>query len=153
GLALARLGFKAVFALGVLGYLVRCLLLAAVPQLHGSYEVERLVVGTAQAMHGICVACFWAAAFIYVDRVAGPEVRGSMQTFFGTFVFGIGMIVGAVVGGVIGAQFSMGSGATAVRNWTAIWLAPAAVAALTLLGFLLRFPRRPDREAEPQAAA
>ena len=37
-------------------------------------------------MHGLCVACFWAAAFIYVDRVAGPEVRGSVQTFFGTLV-------------------------------------------------------------------
>ncbi|MCI0457062.1 MAG: MFS transporter [Gemmataceae bacterium] len=143
GLALSWLGFKWVLALGVLAYLGRCLLFAAVAHYELAFEEAMLLVGMGQALHGFCVACFWAAGFLYVDRVAGPALRGSMQTFFGTFVFGLGMLLGGLgirlVALLVGGQADRATGA----DWAVMWLVPAMVAATALVGFVTLFPRPP----------
>jgi MFS family permease len=99
------------------------------------------LVGAGQALHGFCIACFWAAGFLYVDRVAGAGLRGSMQTFFGTFVFGLGMLLGGLGSGItvrlLGAEVERATGA----DWAALWLAPAGVAVVALVGLLVLFPR------------
>lgn len=148
GLALARFGFKRVLAVGVLAYLARCLLFAAVPVVGGPFWGAMALVVTGQAMHGFCIACFWAAGFLYVDRVAGAALRGSMQTFFGTFVFGLGMVLGGVAGGLVGALFGGEAARATGTAWATMWLVPAAVAAVGLAGLLRWFPGRPpEREA------
>ena len=39
-----------------------------------------------QAFHGFCFAFFFAAGFIYVDKLADDDVRHSAQTVFGIII-------------------------------------------------------------------
>ncbi len=91
GLFLKRLGFRTVLTIGCLGFALR---FAA----FGLGTPTWLVVAS-QALHGVCFACFYAAAFIYVDRVAPAHIRHSAQTVFGIILLGIGP---ALAGHVIG---------------------------------------------------
>ena len=47
-----------------------------------------------------------AVGYMYVDRIAPVDVRGSMQTLYGVFVLSLGFFVGGFVGGMIGDVFS-----------------------------------------------
>ena len=38
--------------------------------------------------------CFFATAFIYVDRIAPTDVRHSAQTVFGIIILGVGPVMG-----------------------------------------------------------
>jgi nucleoside transporter len=149
GLALARLGFKAVLTVGAVAYVLRFLIFGGIagwlPQWTdpGGAMIGLLCLGL--AMHGFCVACFWAAGFLFVDRVAPPDVRGSMQTFYGTSLFGLGMLLGGAVSILVGTLFSIGTGANLVRDWNAIWLTSALLPALAVVLLASFFPRRgPD---------
>jgi MFS family permease len=144
GLAIVRLGFKWVLAVGATAYLVRCLIFAAVPLLTDSYLAATTLVYLGQALHGFCFGCFLATGFIYVDRVAPPDARGSMQTLYGTFLFGSGAFVGGLFGGEVGRWFQTSAGAQMQYDWSGIWLASAGLAAVALVVFLLLFPRQPQ---------
>jgi MFS family permease len=92
-----------------------------------------------------------------------------MQTFFGTFVFGLGMFAGGFISGSIGDYFTSPGKETLVRtawniesqtgiqaftqknleghpidllrDWPGIWLSSAAIALLATLLFWFLFPR------------
>jgi MFS family permease len=85
---------------------------------------------------------------MYVDKVAPPDVRGSMQTFYGVFVLSLGFFVGGFVSGIVGDHFTEGTGAAAVRNWPDIWLSCAVICAACVVLFAAFF-----REPAPRAAA
>ena len=85
GWLLARLGFRWVIVLGALAYFARYLIFATVESVP--------VVIASQAIHGLCYACFFAAAFIYVDRIAPPDIRHSAQTVFGILFLRIGPVL------------------------------------------------------------
>lgn len=152
GLMITRMGFKDVLALGAIAYLLRCLIFAGIPNFHGPYWQAMTLVGLGEALHGFCFGCFLAASFIYVDRICVPDVRGSMQTFYGTFVFGLGMVAGGLFSANVAAAFTQGTGPAAVRDWTAIWLAPAILATLTLAAFVVLFPAGAAKRAGEPAA-
>ena len=78
---------------------------------------------------------------MYVDRISPPDVRGSMQTLYGTFVVAAGFFVGGLVGGMIGEMFTQGSGPNVIRDWTGIWLSCAALCAVCVALMVFFFPR------------
>lgn len=45
------------------------------------------------AFHGFCFTCYFAAAFIYVDRIAEPDIRHSAQGLFGIIILGLGPVL------------------------------------------------------------
>ena len=168
GWSVRRLGFKWTMTIGLVAYMVRCMIFAHAITLEGSFTITMLLVTVGQALHGFCFGCFMAAAYIYVDRVAPADARGSMQTFYGTFILGVGGVVGGQISGYCGSLFTTSS-ATArplreawgiaseaglstfrrvtdagtevlVRDWPAIWLASAAMAFVALLLFVVLFP-------------
>lgn len=47
------------------------------------------------AFHGFCFGCFFAAAFIYVDKIAEADIRHSAQAIFGIIILGIGPVLSA----------------------------------------------------------
>lgn len=94
GLLLRSLGFRTVLALGCAAYVLRFAIFAL-------GAPTWLVVGS-QALHGVCFACFYAAAFIYVERVSPADVRHSAQTVFGIVILGIGPLLAGPVGDAIG---------------------------------------------------
>ncbi len=105
GLFLKRMGFRAVLTIGCLAFALRF-------AVFGLGTPTWLVVAS-QALHGVCFACFYAAAFIYVDRVAPAHVRHSAQTVFGVILLGIGP---ALAGQVIGWETSYSTQETTIAD-------------------------------------
>ena len=150
---LSRLGFRWTFLIGVTAYLLRCLIFALVAANYSASAGEDqnglglLLVCLGQLMHGYCFVCFWAAAFIYLEKITEPSARGSMQTFFGTLVFGFGMFIGGFISGGIGDALTVGSGDNAVSDWPTIWLAGGSFALVGMLVLWICFPTEPPKEA------
>lgn len=91
GLFLKRAGFRTVLSIGCLAYVARYLVF--------SLGTPTALVLTSQALHGVCFACFYAAAFIYVERIAPADVRHSAQTVFGIILLGLGpLLAGPLLG-------------------------------------------------------
>lgn len=169
GFGIKKYGFKTVMLVGLLSYLVRSLVFAYASTLGDVFAVSLLLTCIGQAMHGLCFGCFLAAAYIYVDKVAPLDVRGTMQTFFGTFVFGLGMFAGGFISGSIGNFFTSagadsmlrtqwniqsqtgiqeftrknleGETLSLFRDWPGIWLSSAAIALFATLLFWTLFPK------------
>lgn len=147
GLMLKRLGFKRTMLLGTIAYMTRCLLFALVFSVDMPLAGKLVVAGIGEALHGFCFGCFMAVGYMYVDRIAPPDVRGSMQNIYGVFVLSLGFFVGGLVSGQVGKFFSSaGPGGGEVHNWTSIWLTCAAGCAVCVVIFALFFP---NREPEP----
>jgi MFS family permease len=145
GLMIKRLGFKRTMVLGTAAYLLRSVLFALVFLVDLPFAGRLVLAGAGQALHGFCFGCFMAVGYMYVDKVAPPDVRGSMQTFYGVFVLSLGFFFGGFVSGIVGDYFTTGVGPTAVRNWPGIWLSCAALCAACVLLMAVLFPSRKAR--------
>lgn len=139
GLMIQRFGFKRTMVAGTIAYALRCLLFAAVFSLDPSFAGKMTIAVIGQALHGFCFGCFLAAGYMYVDKAAPSDLRGSMQTLYGTFVVAVGLFVGGVVSGEVGKLFSTGSGESLTRDWTSIWLSCAVFSAVCVVVFALFF--------------
>jgi len=139
GYLLKRLGFRWVLAIGVSAYVLRF-------ATFGTTSLPLGVIVASQALHGVCFACFYAAAFIYVDRLAEDDVRHSAQTVFG-ILLGVGPVVGGWLNGVLARKFTPAGGAL---NYTGYWYAAAAIGlvAMVLLVSLFRDEARRAPAAE-----
>lgn len=130
GLMLARLGFRAVIALGALAYFVRYTIWSY-PDL---VPVPFLVAS--QALHGVCYACFFAAAYIYTDRVAPPDVRHSAQTVFGILILGGGPVLGGILSGWLADSYAAtAAGVDYGALWRVVSFIGLGAAVLFWLGF------------------
>ena len=125
GWLLSRFGFRGVIAIGVLAYAARY-------AIFGSVFLPVPLIVASQALHGLCYACFFAAAFIYVDRIAEPDVRHSAQTVFGIVILGLGPVLAAPVLQVLSEAFTNEAG---VLDYSALWYSLSAMALLTMLAF------------------
>ena len=137
GFYIKRCGFKVVMMTGAIAYMLRCVLFGLVFAMELPFGLRLTLAFAGQALHGLCFGCFLAAGFMYVDRICGENVRGSMQTFYGTLVISLGFFVGAFVAGDVGEFFT----STAGRNWSGIWLTCAAIAGFCVVAFGIFFPR------------
>ena len=152
GLLIKRLGFKWTLVLGATAYLVRCLLFAAVFYFDTTFYGKLALAAVGQSLHGLCFGCFFAVGYMYVDRISPPDVRGSMQTIYGTFIVAAGFFVGGLAGGAIGEMFTQGSGENAVRDWPSIWLSCAALCAVCVALMVVFFPRgRAETQSRTEA--
>lgn len=84
-LFIKRVGYKWVLAIGGLGYVVRFAIFASTDSI--------ALVALAQTLHGVCYGCFFAGAYLYVDRVAPADIRHSAQTVFAIIMLGLGPIL------------------------------------------------------------
>lgn len=137
-----RLGFKRTMLIGLAAYALRCIALA----IAGDGEIDPyLAVGIAalgNALHGVCFGFFLAVAFMYVDKTSPPDVKGSMQTVYGTCIFGTGAVLGANLAGRLGDVYLLTNvGDVKTYDWNGIWLTCAAAAGLCFVVFAVAFPR------------
>jgi nucleoside transporter len=137
GWFLARFGFRTVIAVGASAYFVRYLIwsMTALP-------VPVLVAS--QALHGICYACFFAAAYIYTDRVAPADVRHSAQTVFGILILGGGPVIGGWLSGALQARYTLADGAV---DFGSLWRVVALIGLATAIAFVAFFRERQGRTA------
>jgi nucleoside transporter len=150
GFFISKFGFKKTILLGIGAYVLRNSLFALLP--------FPAVAIAAQALHGFCFACFFAASFMLVDRLAPRDSRASVQTTYGVIALGVGAFAGGWFAGKIGDLFSSkvvdeATGVTeTLYDYTNIWMAAAVVSALSFVAFAIFFPAKPefaDHEAAP----
>ncbi len=94
GFFLKRLGFKKVISIGIVAYCLRYFIF-------GTEILPIWIMVLSQAFHGFCYAFFFAAAYIYVDKIAERDVRHSAQTVFGIIILGGGPILGGLLSGYL----------------------------------------------------
>ena len=96
-----------------------------------------LVIGVfSQLLHGVCYACFFASAYMYVDKIADDDIRNSAQTVFGIIILGLGPMLAAPLLGVLANIFG---DAGVVTDFAGMWLSLAAIALITSVVFFVAF--------------
>ena len=133
GVLLVRLGFRRVIGLGALAYFVRYLIWS-----YPTLPVSVLVAS--QFLHGICYACFFAAAYIYTDRVAPADVRHSAQTVFGIIILGGGPVLGGLLSGWLADSYARHAGGGV--DYAALWRVVAFIGLGAALFFWAFFRER-----------
>jgi len=126
---LKRLGFKTVLAIGIFGYALRFAIFALI-------QPWWLIAG-AQALHGLCYAFFYATAYIYVEKVAPPDIRHSAQTLFGFIILGLGPILAGVYNNY------------APQDPKTFWMLEAGIAVVAALILLAAFRDPAPKQEEP----
>ena len=127
GFLLSKLGFRWVIVIGALAYFARYAIFAS--------DLPVSVVVASQALHGVCYACFFAAAYIYVDRIATEDIRHSVQTVFGIIILGLGPILAAPLLGRLDAWFGFGESGDYSQLWWTVALIGLATAVFVALFF------------------
>ena len=139
---LARFGIKVILLTGMAAWAVRYLLFA-----YGDIGAGAWMLYAGILLHGICYDFFFVTGQIYVDREASVKIRAAAQGFLTLITQGIGYLIGSLVSGLVVQRFADPGGAG--HAWRAIWLWPAAGAAVILVLFALVFR---DRVGRPAAA-
>ncbi len=129
GWMLTRAGFRTVIAVGALAYFVRYLIwsLTGLP-------VPLLVAS--QLLHGVCYACFFASAFIYVDRIAPEDARHSTQTVFGILILGGGPVLGGMLSGWLAGHYALPGGGV---DFGSLWRVVAFIGLAAMAVFVALF--------------
>jgi len=116
-----------IFAIGVAGWLVMYLIYAM--------RQPRWLVIISMAMHGLAYTCFFRIGWIYVDKVAPPDIRNSAQALIITATFGFGFFFGTQFTGVIMDKFKK----EGTFQWRPIFLVPCVLTAACVIAFVLFF--------------
>ena len=128
GFFLKRLGFHKVISIGIAAYCVRYAIFGT-----ESFPVWVMVIS--QALHGFCYAFFFAAAYIYVDKIADEDVRHSAQTVFGIIILGGGPVIGGWLSGYLQNVYTVNG----IFDYSAFWYILSMIGLATTLFFYFLF--------------
>ena len=135
GILLAKLGFRWTITIGALAYFARYAIWGFIsmqeavgPSVDAAGQfvwTGSLMIGIfSQILHGICYACFFASAYMYVDRISDEDIRNSAQTVFGIIILGLGPMFAGPFMGLLGSVF----GETGVvTDFAGMWFTLSAV--------------------------
>lgn len=113
GWMLKTLGFRRVLTIGTICYALRYCVWSMV-------DLPTEILVASQFLHGFCYACFFAAAYIYVDRIAPPDLRHSAQTVFGIIILGGGPVIGGWMSGALQETVMIGDEMT-LAAFSPLW--------------------------------
>ena len=125
--ALKKYGIRKTMAIGVIAWPIRYIIFAI-----GS---PPWLVISSLALHGFCYVFFFVAAFIYVDKVAPPDIRASAQSLIAIISLGFGRFLGSLFAGGVKDYFTTAAG----TNWTGVFLVPCALTIVAAVAFLVFF--------------
>ncbi len=146
GFFLKRLGFKWIITLGALAFAARFACFA------GAASGQEWLVFPGLGVHGICYGFFFAASFLYVERVVPQDVRHSAQTAFGIVILGLGPVLASFYNqwlDTVGSSDPAAGGAALFR-YAPVWWIQSGIAAATALALASFF--RADTPAGADAA-
>ncbi len=141
GLVLTRLGFRWCISFGALAYALRYFV----------FSQSELPVGWfvfAQIFHGVCFACFFAASFIYVDRIAPKDIRHSAQTLYTLVMFGLGPIIASQLNTLFAKWSDTVDGKLTISGYGTYWLFNAGIALVVFILFALFFRDETETSAK-----
>jgi len=128
---LVRLGVKKMLLVGMAAWVLRYVMFA-----FGNNDTLVSLLYLGIILHGVCFDFFFVTGQIYVDRFAPPHIRSSAQGFIHVATYGIGMVIGSWASGTIVDRYVTPDN---LHDWQSIWLLPAGMAFLVMLGFLIFF--------------
>jgi nucleoside transporter len=130
---LVRLGVRGILLVGMAAWSLRYLLFA-----YGDAGSLAWMLYLGILLHGVCYDFFFVTGQIYVDQQASSRIRAAAQGFIAFVTLGLGLFIGAIVSGSVVEAFAAGHDPVA-HQWHAIWLIPAAGAAVILVVFAALF--------------
>ncbi|MDQ3017383.1 MAG: nucleoside permease [Bacteroidota bacterium] len=130
-LFLRKFGLKTTLLVGMGAWVVRYLLFA-----YGDADAGVWMLFLGILLHGICYDFFFVSGQIYTDFKAGEKVKNAAQGLITLATYGLGMLIGFWLAGNIYNNYTDEAG---VHDWNMIWLIPAGIAFMVLLGFALSF--------------
>ena len=133
GYFLKNLGFRKVITIGTVAYFARY-------AVFGTESLPVWLIVVSQALHGICFAFFFAAAFMYVDRITDKDIRHSAQTVFGIIILGGGPVIGGWLSGFLQEYYTVND----VFNFSNFWYTIAGLSILTTVFFFTSFREELD---------
>ena len=136
---LRRLGVKGILVLGMVAWTVRFGLLAQFDQTRAAIWMLYAAIG----IHGMCYDYIFVMGRMYVDKRASEDIRGAAQGLHAFVTLGAGMFVGSWLAGLVGEKYKVGG----LHDWKSIWLVPAVMAVVMLVGFAVFFREKAAGEA------
>ncbi len=128
--ALIRYGIKKILLVGMLAWALRYLCFA-----YGDAGANYWMLIVGIILHGVCYDFFFVTGQIYTEQQAGVRFKSSAQGMITLATYGIGMFIGSYISGFVVDLYN----ADGVHNWTSIWMVPAGLAVVILLGFAFFF--------------
>ena len=129
-LFLRTFGMKTTLLVGMLAWAARYLLFA-----FGNAQALAFMLIIGVALHGVCYDFFFVSGQIYTDSKAGAQHKAAAQGLITLATYGLGMLIGFSAAGLIDDIYALGDR----HDWRAIWLYPAAFAALVFVLFAVSF--------------
>jgi nucleoside transporter len=127
---LVRLGLKATLLVGMGAWALRYVLFA----FGNAHELSwMLLIGI--ALHGVCYDFFFVSGQIFTDAKAGNHYKSSAQGLITMATYGLGMLIGFSLAGLVSDAYLRAG----IHDWRAIWLYPAAFAAVVFAAFAFSF--------------
>jgi nucleoside transporter len=130
---LARFGVKRILLIGMAAWSLRYFLFA-----QGDVGSLAWMLYVGILLHGICYDFFFVTGQIYVDQRAKREIRAAAQGFLAFITHGLGLFTGSWLSGTIVEMYAIEGG----HDWPSIWIIPAVMSAVILVGFALLFRER-----------
>ena len=132
---LLRLGLKRVLLAGMAAWTVRYLFFA-----YGNADTLGWMLYLGILLHGMCYDFFFVAGQIYVNQQASERIRAAAQGLLTFVTLGLGLFIGAWISGWVVDSHAVNQASGALsHDWRAIWVVPASLAAVILVGFGLLF--------------
>ena len=128
--AMRKFGVKWILIIGLIGWIVRFFLFS-----NGNGTSGLWMLYLAILIHGLCFDFFFVSGQIYTDAKAGEKIKNQAQGLISLATYGIGMYIGSVLAGIVTEYYTING----IKDWGAIWMVPAAIAAIVLVLFLLFF--------------
>jgi nucleoside transporter len=136
GWFITRLGVKNAMLIGIFAQVARCVVFST-----GNPWLTILLIPT----HGVCFACYFAVASIYIDGHASREQRAGAQQLFNFLMLGVGNLAGSIFAGYF-AKFISDPGTDKI-HFGQFWIFSAAFA--LALGIALAAFFKEEKAVEP----
>jgi len=135
-----RLGVKWMMLIGMSAWVIRYILFAY------GYQTDQTIwmLYLGIALHGICYDFFFVTGQIYADQKFPNHLKSSVQGLMTVATYGVGMFIGALVSGAVVTHNTLDG----VKDWQSIWLVPAIMAFMVMVGFYMLFNEK--RKGPPQ---